>query len=36
MGGCHCVSLEFPYKIPWGDGESPVTGEGGIDPVPQG
>ena len=31
-----CVFLEFPYKIPWGDGESPVTGERGIDSVPQG
>ena len=36
MEGCHCVSLEFPYKIPWGDGESLVMGEGRIDPVPQG
>ena len=21
MGGCHCVSLEFPYKISWRDGK---------------
>ena len=32
--GCYHVSLEFPYKIPWRDGESLVTGEGGIDPIP--
>ena len=36
MGDCHHVPLEFPYKISWGDGESPVMGERGNDPVPQG